>query len=81
MKVEVLYFAGARDRAGVTAETIQFPRGATAADFLDRVVSLHPGLLKMKSSLRIAVNHEIVPSDHVVAEGDEIGILPPVAGG
>jgi molybdopterin converting factor subunit 1 len=80
-RVEVLYFAGARDAVGKPGETLQFASPVTAGGVLDAVVKGHPALASMKSSIRIAVNQEIAPLDRVVKEGDEVGVLPPVAGG
>lgn len=80
-RVKVLYFAGARDAVGKPGETLRFASPVTARILLDAVVKGHPALAPMKSSIRIAVNHEIAPLDRVVKEGDEVGILPPVAGG
>ena len=31
--------------------------------------------------MMLSVNHEMVDIDHVVKEGDEIGVFPPVTGG
>jgi molybdopterin synthase catalytic subunit len=77
----VLYFAGARDAAGTTRETLSLRTQTTAGGLLDAVVSAHPALSKIKASLRISVNCEVVSSSELVGDGDEVGILPPVAGG
>lgn len=31
--------------------------------------------------IRLAVNHRYVPLNHVLAEGDEVAVIPPVSGG
>jgi molybdopterin converting factor small subunit len=35
----------------------------------------------MSSRMRVAVNEEVAPEDHLLAEGDVVAFLPPVAGG
>jgi molybdopterin synthase catalytic subunit len=77
----VLYFASARDAAGTPKEVLSLKTQTTAGDLLDAVVAAHPVLGKIKASLRISVNREVVPSSRLVRDGDEVGILPPVAGG
>ena len=80
-KVTVLYFASARDVVGKQRETIEFEDGATAGEVLDRVVREHPGLLRARKSIRLSVNQEVVNPSARVRDGDELGVLPPVAGG
>jgi len=79
--VNVLYFAHARDAAGKRSELIELPRHATVEDILTRVVRSHPAMLPLKSSIRLSVNRELVGAKAEVKDGDEVGVLPPVAGG
>jgi len=81
VKVAILYFAGARDVVRKRQELIDVGSRATAGDVLNHIIREHPGLRPMKKSLRISVNSEVVGPSAVVREGDEIGVLPPVAGG
>ena len=37
--------------------------------------------LSNAETMMLSVNHEMVDRDHVVKDGDEIGIFPPVTGG
>ena len=37
--------------------------------------------LSLAETMMLSVNHEMVDTDHVVKDGDEIGIFPPVTGG
>ena len=80
--VRVLAFAGARDVVGrdeleVTVE----PRAATAAGVLEAVCALFPRLAAYRAHIRLAVNGSYVDDDAPVAEGDEVALIPPVAGG
>ncbi|MDG6903889.1 MAG: MoaD/ThiS family protein [Nitrososphaerota archaeon] len=79
--VTVLYFAGARDAVGKKREVVRLDGLSTAGDFLDRLLRDYPRLRPMKATIRLSVNHEVVDASAPVADGDEIGVLPPVAGG
>ena len=80
-KLTVLYFASARDLVGKPRESLELKGRTTAGEVLDRIVREHPGLRPMRGSIRLSVNHEIADTRTQVDDGDEIGVLPPVAGG
>lgn len=80
-KVKVVYFASARDVVDRKTELVDFGADSTVAGVADRLVALHPRLKAMRSSLRISVNQEVAGPDDPVKDGDEVGVLPPVAGG
>ncbi|HEX4515461.1 MAG TPA: molybdopterin converting factor subunit 1 [Polyangiaceae bacterium] len=82
MNVRVLYFAGARDVAGVAEETCDLPASvATVSDFARFVGERHPALAARMESVRIARNERFAEDDERVAEGDVLALIPPVAGG
>ncbi|MDG6914274.1 MAG: MoaD/ThiS family protein [Nitrososphaerota archaeon] len=77
----VLYFAGARDAVGKKREVVNLEGETSAGELLDRLLRDYPKLRPMKATIRLSINQEVVSSTARVADGDEIGILPPVAGG
>ena len=79
MSVRVLLFAGARDAIG--AGEISAEPAASARAFLDRLCAEHPKLAPYASSLRVAINGTYAAWDEPVRDGDEVAIIPPVAGG
>lgn len=81
MTVRVLFFAVARDLAGVAERAYTLGAGATAADVVNAVVADVPGLAAHAAKLATAVNLEYVGRDHVLSDGDELAIIPPVSGG
>jgi molybdopterin converting factor subunit 1 len=81
MKVKVLYFAQAREAAGRASETVELETQVTASQLLERLILSRPKLAPLSRSLRISVNKEVVDGDVLLRNGDEVGILPPVAGG
>jgi molybdopterin converting factor subunit 1 len=81
MKVKVLYFANARELASQRLESLTLPEGVSLEKLVEHVLELHPGLKPFGSAVRFSINRELVEDNTVVRDGDEIGVLPPVAGG
>lgn len=81
ISVRVLYFAVVRERLRKTQEEINLEEGATVGDLLRALEGRHPALSGMRQSLRVAVNEDFVGEGQGLAEGDEVALIPPVAGG
>ncbi|HXN56901.1 MAG TPA: molybdopterin converting factor subunit 1 [Myxococcales bacterium] len=81
MKVNVLYFAAARESAGTKAEQLELPAGATAADALAAACAVHPRLSALAGKLRLAVDQQFAEGSLPLREGAEVALIPPVAGG
>jgi molybdopterin synthase catalytic subunit/molybdopterin converting factor small subunit len=73
-------FGALAERAGGEA-LLDLGDDATAADILDAVRALHPQAAGIVPRLKVAVNLEVVPGQHRIGPGDEVALLPPVAGG
>ncbi len=81
VSVRCRLFARYAEVVGVHDLTLDLPRGATVADAVACVRNrVHNGHLIPVRPLA-AVNHAHVLPDHVLAEGDELALLPPLAGG
>jgi len=81
MTVRVLCFAAAREIVGSAEFEWTVPVGATVAVLRDELFARHPALAAHARSLRFAVNGEYARDDLGLAEGDEVAVIPPVAGG
>ena len=81
MKIQVRYFAVVRERLGRDGETIELPAGADAGHALDELAERHALLRPLLRYLQIAVNQETVAASHPLRDGDELALIPPVAGG
>ena len=81
LRVNTRFFAIYRERAGLKEEDLYLDEGATSARLVERLSELHPGLFEGGGRLVVAVNGEYVPMDHVLADGDEVALIPPVSGG
>jgi MoaE-MoaD fusion protein len=81
MRVEVLYFAVFRERLGRDAETLELPDGARLGDAIAALEARHDSVRALRGKYRVAVNQDMVDGDPALADGDEVVLIPPVAGG
>jgi molybdopterin synthase catalytic subunit/molybdopterin synthase sulfur carrier subunit len=79
--VRVLAFAGARDVIGAGEVLLPLEAPCTAAELLEQVCARYPALVPYKRSLRVAVNGSYALAHEAVQAGDEVALIPPVAGG
>ncbi|MCX2954571.1 molybdopterin converting factor subunit 1 [Lentzea sp. NEAU-D7] len=82
MKVDVLYFGAARQRSGgARRESFELDDGATVNQLTHLVWERYPALASIQRQIRLAVNEDFAKADDVLSEGDEVALIPPVAGG
>ncbi len=81
MRIRVLYFAVFRERIGRDEEMLELPEGATVATAIEQLGALHPAIGKLRGRYRVAVDHDFTDDTHVLADGAELALIPPVAGG
>ena len=81
MQIQVLYFAVFRERLGKSDESLEVADGATVRDAIDALAATHEVIGKLRGRFRVAVNQDFVDDDHVLCAGDEVALIPPVAGG
>jgi molybdopterin converting factor subunit 1 len=82
MIVRVLYFAGLRDEVGLEEESLELADGAISVGALaERLAARHPAFAERRKHVRIARNEAFAPDDELLAHGDVIALIPPVAGG
>jgi len=79
--LRVVYFAAARELAGCDSEELQADSTLTEAAFRALLGQRKPRLAPYLTRMRLAVNGEFAGPDAVIAPGDEVTVLPPVAGG
>lgn len=80
MKVRVRMFGGLAER-GRADEVLEVPDNSSTADLMDLLYARYPDVGRLSGQIRTAVNKEIATGDRVLAEDDEVALLPPVAGG
>jgi molybdopterin synthase catalytic subunit/molybdopterin synthase sulfur carrier subunit len=79
--VRVLAFAGARDVLGTSELLLPIDGVCSAEELLGRVCEQFPGLEPYRRSIRVAVNGAYARWEDEVRAGDEVALIPPVAGG
>ncbi|MGQ9767159.1 MAG: molybdenum cofactor biosynthesis protein [Anaerolineae bacterium] len=79
--VRVRAFAGLRETLGTAALTVTVPRGTDVAGLLARLAADYPYARLGGRRFTVAVNRAYAPLDRVLADGDEVGLIPPVSGG
>jgi molybdopterin converting factor small subunit len=78
--VRVLLFASYADKLGFNSIDLTIEAPATMGDVLERLRRL-PGGGRLPPKPLCAVNLAHVKTDAPLSEGDELAILPPLAGG
>jgi len=80
MTITLLLFASYADALGASSLAIELPRESTVGDVISALRSRH-GAERLPPTPLVAVNERYASLDSVVREGDEVAIIPPVAGG
>ena len=81
MRVTVRLFAMLRQQAGWRERDIELAEGASVADAWQSLVGLQPGFAAAADSVRFARNGRYADPVEQLREGDQLAIIPPVAGG
>ena len=81
MTIKVKLFAILRERAGTAEISKQIAEGSTVAQVWQTLQNDYPKLAGPTFRLLYAVNQNYVSPVHVLRDGDELAIIPPVSGG
>lgn len=82
MNVRVVYFAAARELAGCSSEELTHPASAlTLTDFVSWLGEHQTRLAPYLARMRFAINGEFAVVGAHLKDGDELVLMPPVAGG
>lgn len=78
--VTVQLFASYAESFGTTSLEIPVTAGMSVDDLIRQIRAL-PGSEIVRDSARVAVNRQFAFPDQIIDPGDEIALIPPVAGG
>ena len=79
--VRVRLFAIQRELAGTREVRLTLPDGSDVEAAWSALVAAHPVLSPGRASLRFARNGDYAEPTTVLADGDEVAMIPPVSGG
>ena len=79
--VRLRLFAMLRERAGWRERELRLAGPATIADAWREATRLAPGLAGYEQVVRFALNGRYAAPETPLGEGDELAVIPPVAGG
>jgi molybdopterin converting factor subunit 1 len=80
MRLSLALFAMLKDEIGPVFE-IEVPDAADVATLKRSLSPAHPAFARLSGRLLVAVNESYAADSDVLAEGDAVAILPPIAGG
>ncbi|MFM1769846.1 MAG: hypothetical protein RJA22_2375 [Verrucomicrobiota bacterium] len=81
MTVRVLFHSYFRDLTGTPEVTEGIEPGTTLGQLQERMEARFPRLGAMRNSTLLAVGVDYQPREHVLRDGDEVSLFPPVQGG
>lgn len=81
MTIRVRLFALLRDRAGVSALSLELPDAATCADAAEMLAERFPAIAEMLPRAACAVDQSLAPRETMLKDGQELALIPPVSGG
>jgi molybdopterin synthase catalytic subunit len=79
--IRIRLFAMQRELAGARELAVELADGATVEAAWAALVARHPVLAPGRAAVRFAVNGEYAGPDAILADGDEVAMIPPVSGG
>lgn len=81
MKIRILFFAAHREIVGTPETDVDAKDGSTVGEVLQTLMERGAPWTNLPESLAVAVNRTYSPSTTVLRDGDELALIPPVAGG
>lgn len=81
MRIAVHFYSYFTELTGCSETSLEVSEGATIKDLFHQLSQKFPKLLAMKKSTLIAVGVDYQTWNHVLKDGDEVSLFPPVQGG
>jgi len=81
MLIRVQFYSYFKELTGCATTTETLPAGATLGALHDQLMARFPKLGAMKKSTLLAVGVDYQPREHVLQDGDDVSLFPPVQGG
>ena len=79
--IRVRAFAALREALGTGEAALTLPAGTDVAGLVTALAAKYPDARLPARRFTVAVNRAYAPPDRVLADGDEVALIPPVSGG
>jgi len=80
IQITIHYFAQVREATRIKYETLKLSRDISVMDLLSLIHTRYPKLRNV-SNFSISVNYQLVKSNTILRDKDEVALLPPISGG
>lgn len=81
MRIQVRFWSYFADLAGAPGTTLEMPPGSTVGHAMNAVEMRFPALTPARRCALMAVGVDYARVEHVLNDGDELSLFPPVQGG
>ncbi len=81
LRIRVTFYSYFRELTGERGCIVEVPPGTTVGEAYTQLVVRFPRLGPMRRSTLVAVGIEYQSREHVLQDGDELALFPPVQGG
>ncbi len=81
MEIRTLFFASYRELLGTGELHLDLPDGATVSDLVSALRSRGGAFTVLPTDPAVAVNQSYADPAALLSDGDEVALIPPVAGG
>lgn len=81
MQIQVLFFGRLKDLFAASSTTLEIPEDSSVQHLLEHLARQTPQLNDWIPALAIAVNQHFAQAAHLLHDGDQVALLPPVSGG
>ncbi len=81
VRATILFFAGARERAGTGRVDVELKQGSSIGEAIELALTTVGRSGNLPSNVMLARNGNYVDGSEPMMDGDEIAVIPPVSGG
>lgn len=80
IQITIHYFAQVREATRIKYETLKLSRDTSVMDLLSLIHTRYPKLRNV-NNFSTSVNYQLVKSNTILRDKDEVAFLPPISGG
>jgi molybdopterin converting factor small subunit len=81
MEIKVQFYSYFKELTGCAETSVQVSEQASIDELLNQLFLQFPKLAQMQKSMLVAVGVDYQPKTHILKNGDEVSLFPPVQGG